>query len=51
MGSIAAWLSLVTADVSLLAVSYLPEILVVTVIGVLFWLIKRVAARDPHSSL
>lgn len=51
MGSIASWLSLVTEDVSLLASAYLPEMLVIVVISLLFWLIRRLFSHDPRSSL
>ncbi len=51
MEPIATWLTLAAEDVSLLATAYLPEILVVTVLGLLFWLIRRLVARDPRSSL
>lgn len=50
MGSIAAWMSSASEDVSLLARTYLPELLVIALILVISWVARMLFHRErPHS--
>lgn len=50
MGALSAWVASASEDVSLLTGAYLPEFLLVTLLVLLAWTIKRLLTRDRRPS-
>jgi hypothetical protein len=50
VGASAAWLASIGEDARLLAMEYLPELLLISLILLLFWGIRRGLRRDARST-
>ena len=50
MGSNAAWLVSIGEDVRLVLMEYAPEVLLISVVLLLFWGIRRGLRRDARST-
>ena len=50
MGASAAWLASIGEDARLLAREYLPELLLISLLLLLFWGIRRGLRRDARST-
>jgi hypothetical protein len=51
VGASAVWLASIGEDIRLLAREYLPELLLISLLLLLFWGIRRGLRRDARSTL